>query len=185
MTSPIGHKSAEAERGFTLIEMVLVMAMLVVVIGIAFPSLSNFFRGRNLDSEARRFVSLARYAQTRAVSEGIPMVLWVDARRNVYGLEVQPGYTTEDANAVEFDVDKDVQVEVHTSVATSRAPAAQQTLPGLGNVPMIRFLPSGFIGENSPTYFVFRQGDDDAIWIAQNANRLSYEIQTNTFYVRR
>src|SRR5262245_29040029 len=96
MTLRTGHKNANA-HGFTLIELVLVMAMLVVVLGIAFPSLSNFFRARNLDSEARRFVSLARYGQSRAVSEGVPTVLWIDAKRRMYGLELQPGYTTDDA----------------------------------------------------------------------------------------
>ena len=178
MTLRTGHKNDSA-RGFTLIELVLVMAMLVIVLGIAFPSLSNFFRARNLDSEARRFASLARYGQSRAVSEGVPTVLWIDAKRRMYGLELQPGYTTDDAKAVEFEVDDTLQVEVQTSVIATRTTVAQQTLPGLGKVPMIRFLPTGFIAETSPDAVIFRQGSDDAIWIAQNGNRSSYDIQTN------
>ena len=180
-----GHKSVEARAAFTLIELILVMAMLVVVLGIAFPSLAGFFRGRNLDAEARRFVSLARYGQSRAVAEGVPTVLWVDARSKTYGLEIQPGYVVNDAQAIEFVLDDEIEVEVQTSVTVNALPSAQQTLPGIGNVPMIRFLPSGFIGESSPEVVVFRQGTDGAIWIAQAVNRLSYEIQTNTFYVRR
>ena len=38
--------------GFTLIELVLVMALLVVAISVTAPVLSRFFRGRTLDSEA-------------------------------------------------------------------------------------------------------------------------------------
>jgi Tfp pilus assembly protein FimT len=184
---PSGRSTAPGPRAFTLIELVLVMALLIVVLAIAFPSLSNFFRARNLDLEARRFVSLARYGQSRAVSEGVPAILWIDAKRRTYGLELQPGYTTEDAKAVEFDVDETLQVEVQTSTIVSRnAVAAQQTLPGLGKVPMIRFLPTGFIAETSPDAVIFRQGSDDAIWITQNANASSYEIQTNsTFYAHR
>ena len=161
------------------------MAMLVVVLGIAFPTLAGFFRGRTLDAEARRFVSLARYGQSRAIAEGVPTVLWVDARRKTYGLEIQPGYMLNDPQALEFAVDDEVEVEVQASIRAPVLPSAQQTLPGIGNVPMIRFLPSGFIGESSPDALVFRQGAEEAIWIAQAANRLSYEIQTNTFYVRR
>ncbi len=56
-------------RAFTLIELILVMALLLIVIGVALPSLKRFFHGRNLDSEARRFLSLTRYGQSRAVSE--------------------------------------------------------------------------------------------------------------------
>ena len=72
--------AARPSNAFTLIELILVMAMLLIVLGIAFPSLKRFFRGRNLDSEARRFLSLTQYGQSRAVSEGFPMVLWIDAR---------------------------------------------------------------------------------------------------------
>ena len=180
-----GHKSVEAPAAFTLIEMILVMAMLVVVIGIAFPTLASFFRGRGLDAEARRFVSLARYGQSRAVSEGVPTVLWVDARRRSYGLEIQPGYVANDPQAVEFVLDDELDIEVQISTTVTALPAAQQTIPGVGNVPKIRFLPSGFIAESSPDVIVFRQGAEEAIWVAHAANGLSYESQTNRFYVRR
>ena len=161
------------------------MAMLVVVLGIAFPTLAGFFRGRNLDAEARRFVSLARYGQSRAVAEGVPTVLWVDARSRSYGLEIQPGYVANDTHAIEFVLNDEIEMEVQTSATARALPAVQQTIAGIGNVPMIRFMPSGFIGESSPDVIVFRQGADEAIWVAHAANGLNYEIQTNTFYVRR
>jgi type II secretion system protein H len=62
-------------RAFTLIELILVMTILLVVMAVAFPSLRGFFRGRNLDSEARRILALTRYGQSRAVAEGVPVVL--------------------------------------------------------------------------------------------------------------
>src|SRR5437763_109192 len=86
MTLPTGskrNKRYEMSHGgaFTLIELVLVMTILLIVFSVALPSLKGFFRGRNLDSEARRFLSLTRYGQSRAVSEGVSMVLWMDTRR--------------------------------------------------------------------------------------------------------
>src|SRR5207245_10774215 len=110
MTLPIG--SRRDDTAFTLIELILVMAMLAIVISVALPSLKGFFRGRNLDSEARRFLSLTRYGQSRAVSEGVPMVLWIDARRGAYGLQQQAGYTDGDSNAVSFALSEDVRVDV-------------------------------------------------------------------------
>ena len=38
------------------------------------------FRGRNLDNEARQFLSLTRYGQSRAISEGVPVELWINPR---------------------------------------------------------------------------------------------------------
>jgi prepilin-type N-terminal cleavage/methylation domain-containing protein len=181
-------------RGFTLIELMLVMTMLLTVIAVAMPSLSNFFRGRTLDSETRRFLSLTRYGQSRAVSEGIPMVLWMDTKEGTYGLEQEQGYIDGgDPKAVSFKLNEDLSFELANVPAQSgqfrqagsRDPFAQigQSLQSRRNVPMIRFQPDGFIGETSPQSVWIREGDgdqgQDAIWITQSRNRLNYEIQTN------
>ena len=51
--------------------------------------MSNFIRGRALDSEARRLMALMHAGQSRAVSEGLPMVLWVDEKQGAYGLQAE------------------------------------------------------------------------------------------------
>lgn len=167
-------KSAKA-RGFTLIELILVMAMLLIVLAVSAPALSNFFRGRTLDSEARRFLSLTRYGQSRAVSEGVPMILWIDAKNGTYGLEEEASYAAVDPKAVELELGKDLQVEVADlgagRVSSSRANRRQR--------PEIRFLPDGFIDERSPQSVVLREGDEPPIWITQSLNGLNYEIETN------
>ena len=61
-----GSVTTVALRGFTLIELVVVMTLLVTVIALASPSLAGFFRGRALDAEARRMMSLTRLGQSRA-----------------------------------------------------------------------------------------------------------------------
>ena len=188
MTLPIGNRGNDRAWAFTLIELILVMAMLAIVISVALPSLKSFFRGRNLDSEARRFLSLTRYGQSRAVSEGVPMVLWIDARQKTYGLQTQTGYADTDTNAVQFTLDKDLQVEALTPQVASLTQSNMwtQSERPVGSLPMIRFQPDGFISETSPDQIVFRQGLDDPIWIAESANRLKYEIQaSHTPMVRR
>src|SRR5213080_192627 len=68
----IGHSQGHSRgRAFTLIELILVMALLSIVLAVSAPALSSFFRGRNIDAEGRRLVSLIRYGQGRAVSEGV------------------------------------------------------------------------------------------------------------------
>src|SRR5438128_11617175 len=78
MTLAIGNsrsRSNKQQAAFTLIELILVMALLMIVLAVSAPSLQGFFKGRNLDSEARRILGLTKYGQSRAVSEGIPMLL--------------------------------------------------------------------------------------------------------------
>lgn len=75
-----------SQRGFTLIELIFVMALLATVMAIAAPKLSRFVQGRDLTEESRRFLALTRYARSEAVSQGIPMALWIAPAENRYGL---------------------------------------------------------------------------------------------------
>ncbi|HEY2951774.1 MAG TPA: GspH/FimT family pseudopilin [Verrucomicrobiae bacterium] len=182
MTLRTGNRSADAGDGggFTLIELMLVMAMLLIVVGAALPSLKHFFRGRNLDSEARRFISLTHYGQSRAVSDGVPMVLWIDAPERTYGLQAAAGYLQEDSKAVEFELDKDMEIKVTMPLAAGTTANRGAIAPGAAStLPMIRFSPDGFISDPSPDSIQLRQGEEDSVWIGQSANRQNYEIQAN------
>jgi type IV fimbrial biogenesis protein FimT len=166
--------------GFTLIELILVMAVLVIVLGVSAPSLSRFFQGRTLEFEARRFVGLTRYGQSRAVSEGIPVLLWIDPKQGAYGLKADSSYVEEDSKSLEYQVHKDLQLEVEQSVAAQRQASLWKGTGGLAaNLPRIRFNPDGFISESSPESILFRQGSDGEIRIGPTFNHLNYEIQTN------
>jgi prepilin-type N-terminal cleavage/methylation domain-containing protein len=173
--------------GFTLVELMLVMALLVIVVGVAFPSLQNFFRGRTLGSEARRFHSHTRYGQSRAVSEGIPMVLWIDARERTYGLQAEAGYLDTDGKAVQFELDDGVDVAVAVAqppvvagMVSNTRERGRATQP-VGTLPAVRFWPDGSLVETSPEYVEFREnrpGQPSSAWIAQTPNRLAYEIRS-------
>lgn len=187
MTLPTGNKrprnADRRARGFTLIEFVLVMTMLLVVFGVAIPTLGNFFRGRTLDAEARRFVSLVRYGQSRAVSEGIPMLLWIDVKEGSYGLEQDSTYNDIDSKAVRFELDRELLVELpRGSVQVRQVGGASNK--ALRNLPAIRFQPDGFLGRGSPEAISIlerKASENNVIWIAQTANGLTYEIQTNVW----
>ena len=164
------------------------MALLTIVISLTAPSLSRFFRGRTLDSEARRLLALTRSGQSRAVSEGMPMDLWVDTTEGTFGLEAEPSFDTSDPKAVEFAVDSGLKIEVvnkttvtpvttlnrarQTSIAsTPRVMLARSSLP------TIRFLPDGSIGENSPQMLCLTSSEGSSLWLAQSLDGLTYEIR--------
>jgi prepilin-type N-terminal cleavage/methylation domain-containing protein len=187
LNQPIGGRASR--RAFTLVELMLVMALLIIVMAFSAPTLKNFFHGRTLDSEARRFLSLTRYGQSRAVSEGVPIVLWIDAEERTYGLQIEPSYTEdEDTKSVEYEMDKDLKI----IVGDPKAPDTRvKTIPMSASamartrskIPMIRFQPDGFINETSPENVVIAEGEINGIQIAQSRNRLNYEIQTNFQYI--
>ncbi|KAF0173712.1 MAG: hypothetical protein FD161_3757 [Limisphaerales bacterium] len=188
-----------ALRAFTLIELILVMALITIVVSVSLPSLKGFFRGRDLDSEARRFLSLTRYGASRAVAEGIPVELYVDTQQRLYGLRAQAGFLEQDTKRVEYKLPAEISFEV-TAAPTKKASGEEnfdnpdeqflnnlEDMSDSGNpIKIIRFNSDGFIGDKSPAAVILRQrsaeesasAEGDAIAIAQSATRLTYEIRT-------
>lgn len=186
------------KRAFTLIEFILVMALLAVVMAMAAPSLSNFFRGRKLESEARRFVALTRYAQNRAVSDGLPMILWVDRTEGTYGLREQDRYSVETIQVESPWYDRKGYGVVETREPDLRL--AENLRFELadngrtnGRIVTIRFLPDGAVDETSLRALLIERESrqsggigsprSKAIWIAKSLDQSRYEIidQTNAW----
>jgi type II secretion system protein H len=174
------NRSSNRFAGFTLIELILVMALLIIVIAVAAPSLQGFFKGRNLDSEARRLLGLTHYGQSRAVSEGIPMLLWVDWKDKTYGLRAAAGYLLDDDKEIEFKLDRDLTIRAETPAVQTTLALRQDTV--VGNLPAIRFLPDGSIADSSPFSIELIQGPKDRLWVGLSTNRLRYEIQKRDFW---
>ena len=181
---------AQVARAFTLIELILVMAILTMAVSVTAPTLSHFFRGRTLDAEARRILALTHSGQNRAVSEGIPIDLWVDANQGRVGLDAEPSFETSDSRAVEFDLDAGVQIEAvknnipTTTLTPVRSPLHPQTMASVPRVnlthsalPTIRFLPDGSVSETSPQSLRLTGRDGVSLWVSLGQDKLSYEIR--------
>jgi prepilin-type N-terminal cleavage/methylation domain-containing protein len=162
------NRSKPRPRAFTLIELILVMTVLLITTALVAPSLMNFFRGRALDSEAWQLLSLTRAGQSRAVSEGEPILLWVDAKTGTYGLQEEAPAAGGDPKAVSLNVADGLQIQVEN---------ATSSLVKLGNLPAIRFLPGGTIDENSSQSLRLTDASGNTLWLVESANHMSYEIR--------
>lgn len=155
-------------RAFTLIELILVLSLLVIIVSIAAPAMSRFIRGRALDSEARRLAALMHAGQSRAVSEGAPMLLWLDEKGGVYGLQAETTGQGGDTKAENLSVDSTLQMAVQTIGAGS---------PVLfNNLPAIKFLADGTVDENSPQSVQLQDSAGFARWLVLGKTRMGYEI---------
>jgi type II secretion system protein H len=170
------RQGCRGSQGFTLIELVLVMTLLIVVISFSAPSLGKFFRGRALDGEARRLLSLSREGQSRAASEGVPVVLWVDPTKHQYGLEQDLTFVDHDDKSLTYTLDKDVTIEMVNGVLSSAVSGDS----GARNLPGIRFQPDGSFDEASPEALRLQDREGSVLYLAQSRNRLNYEISNKT-----
>ena len=153
---------------FTLIELMLILALLVIITSLAAPAMANFIRGRALDSESRRLFARMHAGQSRAVSEGMPMVLWVDQKQGTYGLEEETTGKTSDPKAEDLTVDSTLQIAVlNVGLITPTT---------FKNLPAIRFLPDGTVDENSPQTLQLTDSAGVSRWLIESRNRMGYEI---------
>jgi type II secretion system protein H len=157
------------QRGFTLVELILVLALLVIATSIAAPAMARFIRGRALDSEARRIAALIHAGQSRAVSEGVPMVLWLNEKNGAYGLEAETSGQNGDTKAEELLVDDTLQLTVQNVTGTG-------TPVMFKDHPAIKFLADGSVDENSPPSLQLQDSAGFTRWLLLGKTRLGYEI---------
>jgi Tfp pilus assembly protein FimT len=169
MTLLIGKPNNQLRRkAFTLIELILILVLLTIVISLVIPSLEKFFGGRALDSEVRQFVALTHYGQSRAASEGVPILLWIDPKAGTYGLKQEPGYTDGDTKAEQFTVGEGLTINFKSAAKT----------PTAGKSTGIHFSPEGnVITTTSVPAVSIQHGNDAPVWITQSDNGLSYEVR--------
>ncbi len=160
--------AASFRHAFTLIELILVLALLVIMTALVVPRMAGFVRGRALDSEARRMVALMRATQGRAVSEGMPMMLWLDEKAGAYGAEAETSGQNGDPKAEELRVDSTLQL------ALLKTGTGTQTT--FKNLPAIRFLPDGSVDESSPQTLKLTDSAGFSRWLVETDNHQGYEI---------
>lgn len=174
--STLQHFNASTPSGaFTLIELILVLALLVIITSLATPAVSRFVRGRALDTEARRLYALMHMAQSRAVSEGMPMMLWINEKSGSYGVAAESSAQNSqtgqsgDPKAENLNLDSTLAISVLSTTGTG----APTTFNGL---PAIRFQPDGTVDENSPQTIELLDSDGFARWFTETKLRTDYEI---------
>ena len=163
------NRNLKFTPAFTLVELILVIALLLIATSLAAPALANFVRGRALDSEARRLAALMHAGQSRAVSEGMSMMIWFDEKGGSYGLESEVSGANGDAKAETLTLDSTLVLAVQNM--SLGAPLIFK------NRPAIRFTADGTVDENSPQALKLTDSAGFARLLALNSGRTGYEIR--------
>jgi prepilin-type N-terminal cleavage/methylation domain-containing protein len=168
MTLATGNPTKRRNQcAFTLVEMILVMVLLVVAVSLIAPKLSGFMRERALESEARRLLAMTNEGKSRAVSEGMPMMLWIDEKNNGYGLEEETPAPKGDPDAESLTADENVALAVMNLSGSATT---------FKNLPAIRFLADGTVDEDSPQTVKLTGATGVELWMLESADRRGYEI---------
>lgn len=175
-TAPLPAAKSPSRRAFTLVELLLVLALLAIGASLSAPRLAEFFRGRTLDNEARRLLSLTHLGAARASAEGRPLSLWFDPASGRYGLAIAGATPGSDPREQAFTLDADLALDFSPNL---REPTHAD--PGFStgsriSVPDIRFEPDGTIDSGSVSRVTLRQHQADAIDLVLTDDGLRYEL---------
>ncbi len=149
---------------FTLVELLIVMALLAIFMAISAPSLSRSLRQRKINDEANRFLALTEYARSEAISQGIPMVVWLNPTQQRYGVEAAAGFIGEESRARAFTTNSEVQFEVPDG-------AAKQ-----GVIEVVRFQPDGAPELSAVDAIALADRFDASAYIARTQDGWGFEI---------
>ena len=94
------------------------MALLATILALAAPSLSRSLHQRNLEQEAARLLALTEYGRDEAVSQGVPMVIWVDPESRRFGVKAKAGFTDDSRREKEYALNADLHFEPMTGTIT-------------------------------------------------------------------
>ncbi len=151
-------------RGFTLIELILVMMVLSTVLALAAPQLSGFMWGRNLEEEGRRLLALSRYGRSVAVSQATPMRLWINPDEGSYGLAPGEGFAIEGEKDFTFRLPEGLRFEVSPDAVEKDGRA------------YVSFWPDGTIDELSLRRMFVRGRENEALALVQKDLISGYEL---------
>jgi len=128
-----GGQAASGTRGFTLLELIVIMAVVGVLLGLAAPSLKNFMHARETANTADEVLALTHLASSRAAAQGTPYRLNVDEQAGEYWLTMQ-----QEGQFVDLGTEFGRRFEVPMGLGIAlRRPAGVQAKP------YIEFQPTG------------------------------------------
>jgi len=148
----------ERQRGFTLIEILAVVAILALVAAFVVPNLSGF-RMRALRGEAQRLAAQLELARQRAIVTGVPHRIWLDLDQAEYRLEWLAQDPESAALAAAEIPSKELDLNGNSPLVLAAPPAPLldfQPIPGnLGNTNVLSD-PFYFAAVETPTERIMR-----------------------------
>lgn len=159
-------RNARQRRGFTLIELVVVMALMTVIMAIAAPRLSDFMSGRTVNEEVRRLIALTHMARSEAIARNERMALWIKPETGEYGLRSEDDQSGEGFNPREYKLADKLAFEMDQDTEINDEGEA-----------IALFWPDGTIDDESFLGFTLLQKDEPQRTIGLSDNRLEYLAQ--------
>jgi Tfp pilus assembly protein FimT len=92
-------------------ELIIVMAILTVLLALAAPSLSSSLRAHNLEQAGAQLLALTEYGRDEAISQSVPMDVWLNPANGQYGVNPKAGFPGDPARNKQYTLNPDLQFD--------------------------------------------------------------------------
>jgi type IV fimbrial biogenesis protein FimT len=144
------HTFAPKLKGFTLVELLVTMAILAVLVSLALPDLRSFLVSSKLSSNVNEFIGLMNYARSEAITRNKIVVVCSKATNGscsndqFWGEREVQVFVDTDGNG-----NKGSTEELLKTIAAQDAAGTQFRLTRTGTANTISFLPVGYVRTNN------------------------------------
>ncbi len=141
MKTSLAGKTSEGERGFSLLELVVVLVLLSLCIALMAPSLSRFSKSLELKTAAKKVAAILRYCRSEAIIKGKVYQVLFDS--NLMEVKIQ----STDGNELQGEDEKKERTALQKSYVLPAGVQMKELNMESGqyptDVPAIEFYPNG------------------------------------------
>ena len=148
-------------KGFTLIEMLVVMAIIAMLLGASIPFTSNFGRGLRIKTSSRAVLETLRVAKSNAIAKRKKYSVVFDVDNKEYWIE-------------DFE-DKPCEKKHRLPAAVEFASKDKNSDPISFQDDRVIFYPTGRLEEGGSIDIMDKQGTAKTIFIIGNTGRISID----------
>jgi prepilin-type N-terminal cleavage/methylation domain-containing protein len=173
-------------RAFTLIELIIVMVVLAVLLALVAPSLTSSFRGRNLEQAGVQVLAVTEYGRDEAISEGVPMDVWINPANGRFGIAAKPGFPGDPARLKQYTLPPDLRFDAAASpggAGLATASSASITAPPAAaaqGINVAEFQADGTLDPSSNPSIRILGHASSAVAVTETADGYGYELQKET-----
>ncbi len=146
---------AGSQRGFTLVELMVTLALAAVLLMLAIPSFTNQLRGWQRDSATKAFTAHVQLARSEAIKTSRRVVMCSSAN----GAACANSNEWRSGWLVFVDANSNGNIDAGETVLVSRGTSTGLTsMLTSGNVQRLAFMPNGLMASNATTLQVIPTG---------------------------